>query len=167
MVKGLKRSLERAKGTASFTKAIPFSKTVTVNGATGIGFGFVSIAGLPEGNILFKGAVAYAQFSTTSSSVVATFAATYSIGTVGTTDTDVADAGEATIVASTTASAATAKLSPVTRGTGNTTVILDNTDSSLSIILNLLIPDADISADGVSFAVTGVLNIEYSVLGDD
>lgn len=58
-------------------------------------------------------------------------------------------------------------MSPRARGTNATQAILDNTDGSLELNLNLLIDDANISADSQSLTASGELHIVYSVLGDD
>ena len=46
-------------------------------------------------------------------------------------------------------------------------MILDNTDGSLEINLNLLIDDADISADGIPITADGEFQILYTMLLDD
>ena len=169
-MKGLPRS--RSRGSAQVTPItklnIPLRNfALTVAGATGVGFGSVVIAGLPAGNILLLGAVAYAQFSKNGDADVQdAFDGDFSIGTVATADTDVADAGEADIIASTALGAATAGLSPALRATNATQAILDNTDGSLELNLNLLIDDANISGDA-TFLVNGSLHIAYIALGDD
>jgi hypothetical protein len=145
---------------------------ITVNGATGIGFGSAVIGDFPEGNILFLGAVSYLQLTTVAASgIIATYDGDYSIGTVPTANADLSGAGEADIVPSTALGAATAKVSPLVRGTQSSGalagVVLDNTDNSLELNLNLLIDDASISADGIAFTADGSVTILYSVLGDD
>lgn len=170
MAKGLQRSLSRApQSTAQvITRRYQLKDfPVTVVGATGVGFGAGVIAGLPAGNILLLGAVAYAQFSKNGDADVQdAFDGDFSIGTVPTVDVDVADAGEANIIASTAFGAATAGLSPALRATNATPVIIDNTDGSGELNLNVLIDDANISGTA-TFLVNGSLNLSYIVLGDD
>jgi len=168
-MKGLPRSLSRsAAGSGNSGKTFPVSAlAITTSGATGVGFGTAVIRGLPEGNILLLGAVAYLQFTKGSAGTIATFDGDYSIGTVPTVDNDVADAGEADIIPSTALGAATAGVSPMVRGANATQVILDNTDGSLELNLNLLIDDASVSADAQAFTVSGVVSLAYIVLGDD
>ncbi len=137
------------------------------NGAPG--YGSAVITGLPVGNILFLGAVAYLQFTTADSDVTTTFTGTCSIGTAATVDGDVADAGEADILPSTAISAATAGVSPVVRLVSTDAIgggIIDNTAGTLVLNLNLLIDDAAISAAG-DFKVSGVVHLAAFVLGDD
>lgn len=168
-MKGLPRSASRGVAAASaVVKQTVRISNVAVAVADGApGYGTAVIGDFPEGNILLLGAVSYVQFQTADADVTATFDGDYSIGTVPTADNDVADAGEANVVGSTALGAATAKLSPVVRGViGTTGVLLDNTDGSLELNLNLLIDDAAISG-AASFTANGTLTLAYIVLGDD
>jgi hypothetical protein len=169
-MKGLPRSRSRGSVQASpiVKLNIPLRNfQVPVAGTTGVGFGSAPIRGLPEGNILLLGAVAYAQISSNSDAdVQATFDGDFSIGTVPTADVDVSDTGEADIIASTALGAATSGVSPALRATNATQAILDNTDGSLELNFNLLIDDANISG-AATFLVNGLLSIAYIVLGDD
>ena len=45
--------------------------------------------------------------------------------------------------------------------------MLDNTDGSLELNLNLIIDDAAVSADDQDFTVDGYVDLIYAVLGDD
>jgi hypothetical protein len=170
MSKGLPRSTARARPALAqvVTKRIPLKDfQVAVAGTTGVGFGTAPISGLPQGNILLLGAVAYARFSKNGDADVQdAFDGDFSIGTVPTADVDVSDTGEADIIASTALGAATAGLSPALRATNATQAIIDNTDGDLELNLNLLIDDANISGSA-TFLVNGSLNIAYIVLGDD
>lgn len=133
------------------------------------GFGTVPVAGLPQGNILFLGAVAYLRFTTADADVIAAFDGDFSLGTAPTADNDLADAGEADIIPSTPMGAATAKVSPYIRAVSSAAlngVIFDNTDGSLEVNLNVLIDDASISG-AAPFTVDGVIRLAYIVMGDD
>lgn len=169
-MKGLPRS--RSRGSQQLSPIVKLNiplrnLAVAVAGTTGVGFGTAVIRGLPQGNILLLGAVAYAQISKNGDADVQdAFDGDFSIGTVPTADVDVSDTGEADIIASTALGAATAGLSPALRATNAAQAIIDNTDSSLELNFNLLIDDANISGDA-SFLVNGSLNIAYIVLGDD
>lgn len=169
-MKGLPRSTARAPKTRApvVTQRIQLKDLqVAVAGTTGVGFGSAVISGLPQGNILLLGAVAYAQFSKNGDADVQdAFDGDFSIGTAPTVDVDLADTGEADIIASTALGAATAGLSPALRAINAAQAILDNTDGSLELNLNLLIDDANISG-AATFLVNGSLNIAYIVLGDD
>lgn len=173
MAKGLPRSRSRGVPIASpITKlTIPIrNKTISVaNGSSTPGNGTLNIGGLPQGNLLFLGAVAYLQFSTADADIIATWEGDFSIGTVPTADTDLADAGEADILASTPVGPAVAKLSPVTRAASTDALgggVLDNTDGSLELNLNLLIDDASQSG-AADFTVNGYIVVALIPLGDD
>lgn len=174
MGKGLPRSMARgAPQRQEIIKQTIRIENFVVNVAaasTAIGFGTGSFADLPEGNILFLGAVSYLTLAGSGSdaNLAATWTGTYSIGTVATADVDVSDSGEADIIASQAIAAATAEVSPRTRGSNATQVMLDNTDGSLELNLNVLVTAADITDDtNVNLTVNGELQIVYVVLGDD
>jgi hypothetical protein len=170
MAKGLKRSLGRGNPLDSPVRKLRLTfkdVAVSVAGTTGVGFGAAVIGELPKGNILILGAVGYVQLSKNGDADLQdAFDGDYAIGTVATADVDVSDTGEANIVASTALGAATAGLSPIVRGVGETQSIVDNTDNSLEINLNVLIDDANISGTA-SMLATGRLDLAYIVLGDD
>lgn len=166
-MKGMIRSLARNPFAQPVRKlSIPVrALALSIAGTTGVGFGTVPIGDLPPGNILFLGAVAYMQFTTADGDVVATYDGDYSIGSAPTADAALAGA-EVDIIPSTAMGAATAGVSPVVRGANATQVMLDNTDGSLELNLNVLIDDVSISGTG-DFLVSGVLHIAFTVLGDD
>lgn len=175
MPKGLKRTLDRAaqKGGTLRPQKIPFN--VLVNVADGApGNGTAVIRGLPQGNLMFFGALAYATFTKVSGSVTDTFDGDFSVGTVATADTDLSDTGEADIIASTPMGAATAGVSPriraVTANTSgvltNNVTIIDNTAGDLELNLNVLIDDAAISGAAVLRA-RGALYLVALTMGDD
>jgi hypothetical protein len=171
-MKGLQRTMSRGSPQRQeiIRQAIVVkAKAITtVNGASGVGYATAVIGDFPEGNILFLGAVSYMQFTKDASAtgVTATFDGDYSIGSTPTADATLSST-DADIIASAALGAATAGVSPVARGTNATQAILDNTDGSLELNLNLIIDDAAISADTQALTVTGVLHIAYIVLGDD
>ena len=167
-MKGLPRSLKKA--TQTMNKVTIPVRSLSVSVADGApGFGTAVIAGLPQGNILFLGAVAYLQFQTADADVTATFDGDFSIGTVATANGDLVGANEADIIPSTAFGAATAKLSPVIRGVSTDALgglIIDNTANTLELNLNVLIDDAAISGAAV-FTVNGTVDLVYVVMGDD
>jgi hypothetical protein len=168
-MKGLPRSLAHAKGDVLQKIVVPITN-VTISVVDGApGYGSVALAGLPEGNVLFIGAVAYIQLLTVDADITTTFDGDFSIGTAATANGDLVDANEADIIPSTALGAATAKLSPVVRGASTDALgggIIDNTANTLNLNLNLLIDDAAISG-AADFTVNGTLNLAYIVLGDD
>ena len=170
MGKGLPRSLSRGAPQRQEMIKQTFlvrDATLTVDGATGVGFGSVVIGDFPQGNILFLGAVSYMQFTgPTSASLGDTWNGDYGVGSTPAGDATITGA-DVDIIPSTAVGPAVAEASPRTRGANATQVMLDNTDGSLEINLNLLIDDADISADGIDITVNGEIQLLYSVLLDD
>ncbi len=124
------------------------------------------VGDLPAGNILFFGAAAYLQFTKLDAGTTATFDGDYSVGTTATADATLSTT-DANIIGSSALGAATAGVSPVVRGEGATAVMLNNTDGSLELNLNLIMDDAVVSADDQDFTVTGYIDRVYAVLGDD
>lgn len=171
MGKGLPRSRSRGGNKLPVRRIDLAFKDVAISvaGTSGVGWGTAVIGDLPEGNILLLGAVAYAQFTgPASASLADTFDGDYAIGSTPADDGTVTD-GDVDIIQSTALGAATAEVSPRARGTSAAAtagVILDNTDGSLELNLNLLIDDANISGT-VAMTATGVLHLSYIVLGDD
>lgn len=146
------------------------SVAVSVVGAAGIGFGSAVIGDLPEGNVLLLGAVGYVTVSGPGASgdLSDTWAGNYGVGTTPASDATITTA-DVDIIVSTALSAATAEVSPRTRGThlaADTGEVHDNTDDSLEINLNILVDDADISGT-VAMTVDGVIEISYVMLLDD
>jgi len=177
MSKGLPRSLSRgsAQRQEIVKQSIAINETITFTGATGaVIFGTAPIGGLPEGNLLFLGAVAYLQLAGSGSdaNLTADFQGDFGIGTAPTADNDLGDAGDDNIIPSTAIGPATAEVTPVTRGTSTEATeqgaILDNTDGSLELNLNILL-DADEVTDGEEsdITATGVVHLAFIVLGDD
>jgi hypothetical protein len=173
MSKGLPRSTGRGAPQAQeiIKQVIRVNAlAIEVDGASGVGFGSAVAGGLPAGNILLLGAVSYLAFSgPTSAGLVDTWAGDYGVGTTPASDATISGA-DIDIIGSTEIAAATAEVSPRTRGVGVTATnaaILDNTDGSLEVNINLLVDDANISADDIAMTVTGEIHLAYIVLGDD
>lgn len=169
MAKGLPRTMSRGKATSQeiIKQTLRINTAISVDGATGVGFGTAVIGGFPEGNILILGAVSYVKITkdSTATGIQATFDGDYSIGSAPTADVTLSGA-EVDIIPSTALGAATSGVSPNVRGSNATQVMLNNNDGSLELNLNLLIDDANISADDQLVTATGELYILYSVLGD-
>jgi len=170
-MKGLPRSMSRgAPIRQEVLKAVIKLNAVAieVDGLSGVGFGSAVIGDFPEGNILFLGAVSYVQFTraASASGIQATFDGDYAIGSTPTADATITGT-DANIVDLAALGAATAGVSPMARSSGATQVILDNTDGSLELNLNLIIDDANISANDQAVTASGYVVILYSVMGDD
>ena len=172
MGKGLPRSLARGapqrQEIIRQVVNINHSVAVTATGAA-VGFGTSVIGDLPEGNILFLGAVGYLQLSGSGSdaNLDATWDGDFSVGTAPTADVTLSGA-EVDIIASTALGAATAEVSPRVRAVNATQAMLDNTDGSLELNLNVLIDAANI-VDGATVNLTarGTLQLAYVVMLDD
>lgn len=167
-MKGLPRSHSRGAPQAQpiMKQVLRGKATITVAGATGVGFGTTALAGLPEGNILFLGAVGYVQAATTSEDVEADWEGDFGVGTTGASDGTITGT-DVDILPSTAFMAATAGVSPMTRTTSATQSIIDNTNGTTNINLSILVDDADIDADGVEFEVTYTICLSYIMMLDD
>ena len=171
-MKGLPRSLSRGPKAAAkvLKETIQVSGlAMTVDGATGVGFGTAVAGNLPEGNLNILGATAYLTFSGpgASADLDDDWAGDFGVGTTPAADATIS-AGDVDLVASTAIAAATAEVSPRTRGVGaGGAGVKDNTDNSLEVNINLLVDDANIGADDLAFTVDGEIHIQYAILGDD
>ena len=173
-MKGLVRSLGRGRPLDQIVSKLllsPRASPFTVDGAAGIGFGTAVLGGLPQANILLLGAVGYMKIDGPGgdAGLVDTWAGDFGIGTTPASDGTLT-AADIDIIDSTALAAAVAEQGVRTRGVPVTPIvpaILDNTDGSLEVNLNVLVDDANISADAIPFTVTGDLWISYVTLGDD
>lgn len=175
MTKGLQRTLSRGAAhgaSGGVVKTIRVAAVaLSVTGATGVGWATAVVGDFPQGNILLLGCTAYLQFTKLAGAtgIQATFDGDYSIGTTPTADATLSGT-DVNVLPSTALGAATAGVSPVVRAAssgGAMGTILDNTDGSLELNVNLLIDDANISADAQPMTVSGVMSVAYLVLGDD
>jgi hypothetical protein len=171
MTKGLQRSLSRGPKATKDVNVIRLTvnKALTFTGSTGVAvFATAPIELLPEGNLLFLGAVANLTFTgPTSANLANDFQGDYSLGTSPTADTTL-NGTEVNLIASTAIPAATSEVSANVRATNATQAVLDNTDGSMEVNLNVLL-DADEVTDGedVVVTVTGTVDVAFIVLGDD
>ena len=174
MAKGLLRSLGRASESDQkiVKRQITFSASLDITGVDAtVDAGTVVVGQLPEGNILLLGAVAsVAVAGGADTHIIDNWDGDYGIGTAPNADVDLGDAEDANIVPSTAISAgASDKDAPLTKGVSTATeqVIIDNTAGAMELNLNILIDDNVITdAEDGTFAVSGVLDIVYIVLGD-
>jgi hypothetical protein len=144
---------------------------VVATGAA-IAFGTAQIAGLPQGHLMFLGAMARVEVAGPGASgdLSDTWAGDFGVGTTPVDDATIT-AGDDDIVPSTALAAATAEVSPFTSGVSTASeapAIIDNTAGLLELNLNILVDAADIVDDtNVDLLVDGVLHIAYIVIGDD
>lgn len=168
-MKGLPRSLARAPKTAPALRRVTINVkalqvTITDPGAA-VGFGAAAFGTLPEGNVLIVGAIANLILSSASAGITSTFTSNFAVGTGATADATLSG-NEVNIIPSTGTSAATAKVSPLTRGANSTAVMIDNTAKDQNLQMNITVPDASLTAGSV-MQVDGVVHLAYVVLGDD
>lgn len=176
MSKGLPRSLKRGNPLKKdvIDLAIPLrNATMTIAAAgSGVAFGSLTVQGLPQGNLLFAGAVGYIQLETSDSDVVTGWHGDFGLGVAATADGDLGDVEEDALIPSTTIDAVgSTKASAVVRGTSTTSeqgAIIDNTAGDKSLVLNALIDAADFTdAGSASFTVNGMLYVKFMPFGDD
>lgn len=173
MTKGLGRSISRGPAgrqpiTRRDIRIEDLTVTVSATGAA-IGFGSAVIEDLPQGNILLLGAVAYIGLagSGADDNLADTWSGDYGIGSTPASDATIT-AGDVDIIPSTAVGAAVDEVIGETRGANATQVMLDNTDGSLELNLNVLIDAANIVDDeSVDLTASGKLHLAYIVLGDD
>tara|TARA_R110000851_G_scaffold120002_1_gene248090 strand:- start:29839 stop:30363 length:525 start_codon:yes stop_codon:yes gene_type:complete len=174
-MKGLPRSLSRQnKSVAAVVKdTIDLTgRTVTVT-ATGaaIGFGSTQIHDFPEGNILLLGLAGTIGFagSGADANLTDTWSGDYGIGTTPAADATIT-AADVDMIASTAIGAAVAEVIAPARVASAlvASLMLDNTDGSLEVNLNVLIDAANIvDSQSVILTLSGSIQIAYVVLGDD
>ena len=171
MTKGLQRSLSRGpKSTRGMvTERLVLNEQLAFTGSTGAAiFSAIALAGLPEGNILLHGAVSNLTFTGPDSDDLADdFQGDYSIGTTPVDDATLSG-NDVNVISSTSIPAADAEVSADVRAENATQAVIDNTDGSGELNLNVLL-DADEVTDGetLNVSVTGTLDVAYTVLGDD
>ncbi len=176
MSKGLPRSMSRGAALRQEIIKLVFPiKNLAIDVtsvSTAVGFGSAVIGGLPVGNLVFLGSVAYLKLTTADADGATAWHGDFGVGTAPTADADLGDAEDDNIIPSTTIDAVAAtKISLVTRGASTQTengAIIDNTDGSKELNLNVLIDAADIADDAVvSMTADGVLHVLLAVLGTD
>ena len=176
MGKGLPRSMKR--GTPQREEVmkitVPFKNLAlsVTSVSTAVGFGSAVIGGLPQGNILLLGAVGYLKLTTADADAATSWHGDFAVGTAPNADADLTDGTDIDILPSTTIDAVTSsKISAITRAASTQTQhakIIDNTDGSLELNLNVLVDAADIVDDStISFTADGYVTLLISVLGDD
>lgn len=167
MGKGLPRSLRHAnvKEAPILRKNFTFnSQSITMTGATGVGWGTAIIGDLPQGNILVLGATFNGTITEASSNISNTFSGDIAVGSTPVTD-GTATAGDVDVVPLTAVGPAVDSAATAAAKSGSTEsgTILDNTDGALELNLNLLIDDADIGGND-PVTVTGTLTLSFIVL---
>lgn len=140
---------------------------VVIDGAAA-GWGTAVVRGLAQGNILLLGAVLNATLTKGDANIVDAFDGDIAVGTAPTADATLSGS-EVDVIPSTALVTGAAGVSSGNRAVSTGTqsgAILNNTDGSLELNVNVLIDDADITDDS-SLTIDGALHVAYIVLGDD
>lgn len=173
MAHGLPRSLNRAPAVASTIKKviIPLRDvTIAVAAAgAGIGFGSVVLGGLPEAHlkILAVATNITLEGSGADANLVDTWEGDFGIGSTPADDATITNA-DVDLISSTAVGPAVAEVAPTLVVADGVDLVLDNTDGSLEINLNVLIDAADITdAESVDLTVNGVVEITLITMLDD
>lgn len=170
MTKGLLRSIKRGGAAAPIQRVnIPLSFSLTnIDGASGVGWDTAVISDFPEGNVLLLGAVLNLTATEAHANIINTFSGNVSVGTTATADATLATT-EVDIIPSTAFGPAVSSSAPV-RAVSTASIggsVLDNTDGSLEINVNVTIADASIDADNTTMSFAGTLSLVYVMLQDD
>ena len=170
MGKGFPRSLKRGPETRQelIKKRIVISAEMEFTGVTDTAvFATAVLSDFVEGNVFLLGAVANLTFTgPTSANLTNDYQGDVSIGAAPTADVTL-NGAEVNIIPSTAIPAATAEVSSV-RSTNATPVVLDNTDGSLEININVSLDANEVTnAEAVTITVTGDLWVVYTMMGDD
>lgn len=172
-MRGLTRSLGRVPaGKSASPQRVRFNlKDLVVNvtggASTAKGFGSAVVGGLPEGNILLMGGIAYIALSSTDADVIATFEADFSVGTTATADATL-DTTDANIFAETSMGTASSKATAIIRAEKKALEMFDNTAGTSAVNLNVITDDNSVTDSLVgTFLANGYIELVYIVLGDD
>jgi hypothetical protein len=169
-MKGLQRSLARANPIESpITKlrlSVKAAPVTVANGSSAPGIGTLVLGALPQGNIQVIAAVAYLKFTSADADVIATWEGDFGVGSAPNANATLTGT-DVDIVASTPIGPAVSKVTGVTRGiSAAPAAVLDNTDGSLEVNLNIMIDDAS-QSNAVDLTVDGTIDISLVVLNDD
>ena len=171
---GLPRSLKRGghlvKQNVTRTKIVIEDLDMNLPAAgSAKAIGSAVIGDFPEGNILLLGAAAYLAFQKRGGDpdIVDTWEGDYAVGSVPNADTTISGAEE-DIIPEKSIGPGVAGIIGRTRGVNAARVMLDNTDGSLEINLNVLIDGVSVVDDGTAnITIDGEIELVYIVVGDD
>ena len=172
-MKGLPRSLSRGSATSRQAVSklkIPLNTTITIT-ATGaaIGWGTMVIGDFPEAHLKVLSVACILDFagSGADANLAATWEGDVGIGTTPASDATIS-VGDEDLITETAIAAATAEVAPTVMVADGVDLVLDNTDGSLEVNLNVLVDAADITDDeSVILTVSGVVEIVYITMLDD
>ncbi len=151
-----------------------FDKVVTFsNVGAAVEFSSTPLLALPRADIVVVAGYLHLDAIKVGANILDAFVLTYALGTVATIDNDVADAGEFNLKTAATLAAATAGVSPHSKGVLDGTAVLanggasylDNNAGTLSVFLNMTLPDASVTGIASSLRVRGSLRLVTLGLG--
>ena len=174
-MKGLPRSLSRARKTTARVMRETYSlKDVvltTANGATSEGWATHPVGQLPEGYVKIHGITVTNMIVTAVSGggIADTWDGDWGLGTSPSVDETPPAGAFENLVATTAFGAATSAVSPAQNEFGDIADLddpFDNTAGAMEINLNIMVDDANITADD-TLTLAGEVTISYVVLGDN
>jgi hypothetical protein len=152
-----------------------FDKTVTFsNVGSVVEFASTPLLALPRGDLIVVGGYLHLDAIKVGADILAAFVLSYGLGTVAQADNDLVDAGDVDLKTLTTLAAATAGVSPHSKGglnganvlaSGGATNYLDNNAGTLAVFLNMTLPDASVTGPLSSLRVKGSLRLVTIGLG--
>jgi hypothetical protein len=170
-MKGLPRSNARAKAENSAIKKVRIKldhQISVVAAGAGIGFGSVVVGGLPQAYLKLLSAAVIVTFTgPTTTNLTDTWDGDFGVGSTPADDATITGT-DVNFIASTALGAATAEVSPTKVVANGVDFVLDNTDGSLELNLNLLVDAANIT-DATTVIVTarGYLEVCLITMLDD
>lgn len=136
--------------------------SLTIDGATGVGFGGQKFYDFPEGRILILGTTVDLTFDLTACDLDDADGGDFALGTVVVSDADLGDATDVDLCPSTSVD----PLSDGFTGALAASAHFDGTGTAKDLCLNGLIDDADIGAAGEDILVSGTITVTWINLGD-
>lgn len=148
---------------------ITFDKTITFSNVGGaVEFSSALIAALPRADFILLGGYLHLDAFKVGTDILSAFVLSYALGTAAQADNDLTDPTDFDLKTATTLAAATAGVSPHSRGglegakvlaSGGTTNYIDNNAGTLGVFLNMTLPDASVTGPLSSLRVKGSLRL--------
>ena len=175
-MKGLKRSLDRGNPLEQHIikrtiQMDALSVPIAIGSSPQNGHGTVVLDSFRKGNVLFLGARIDVSFTAGDVEIDVDFDSEFGLGTAPSVDETSPIAGvQQDLILRTIMPQAidgTTVNKRAMHAKAESGEVFDNTDSSIDMNLNIIIPDADISVNPSSVLVTGNVTVAYLLLGDD
>lgn len=161
----LRISKNAGEGVKAVEIALGSQSVVVAEGGTGTnGYGSVSLYTFEPGSITLLGAIADLKLTYPTNQVNNASGIDLSVGTTQNADGDLSDSNEANVVSSMGVDPFTNGVSSI-QGGMSSPVILDGTSTAITLYVNTLVDDADISAVSTG-SITGTITVQYLENGD-